>query len=495
MKQSLWIALLCCLLGAACNEKEEPEIPVIKEYELLVVDQADIPVGQAEVSAFMSHRPDFLVVSKLTDPFGKVKLINLKPGNYIFKVKAGDTSLGEIQAVVTTDNTQNHSTLKASAYKVEVADFTVIVKNQRGAAISGRKTDLLTPESGIVFKSGETDENGKYTFPQVPLGEYTLKIYDEKNEAYLLSENIRVENDLSRNEVNVEIVKLLHASDIVITGLMVDPKGTDCPKAGAVSGDGFAHPGEYEYIQLLALKDIDFSETPYCIITGMNATSPTDKTYPAAVNGWIQSKIDGQKTTYQMNLTSGTVQKGQFFYVGGTSRMIASYYKTWGSYQVSPDKWFSFAFYTRPGDEGNGVARGSSGIFNNLSSGKNVADGVAVFKGTSITATSIPQDVVFYGTSIREEDRYPIANNDHYSRQNSKGEEQLYFGQGTNTWFAGQDYNDDGCFILMGGEVSPTEWLKPRVGKPIRLNVKNGPDSVSLSDIEAGEEVTKFVDK
>lgn len=47
----------------------------------------------------------------------------------------------------------------------------------------------------------------------------------------------------------------------------------------------------------------------------------------------------------------------------------------------------------------------------------------------------------------------------------------------------------------MGGEVTTTEWLKPRVGKLYKLNVKDGPESVSVSDIEAAEGVTVFVDK
>ena len=78
------------------------------------------------------------------------------------------------------------------------------------------------------------------------------------------------------------------------------------------------------------MKDINFDETPYCVITGMNATNPADKTYPAALDGWVESKGQNTYTTYQMNLASGSVKKGQFFYVGGASYMIASYYNDWG---------------------------------------------------------------------------------------------------------------------------------------------------------------------
>lgn len=48
---------------------------------------------------------------------------------------------------------------------------------------------------------------------------------------------------------------------------------------------------------------------------------------------------------------------------------------------------------------------------------------------------------------------------------------------------------------MMGGEVTPTEWLKPRTGVAYKLNVQNGPESVSLADIESREGVTVFVNK
>lgn len=499
MKQLSLVLLLLGTLFVSCNEDVDLSLPVIKEYALTVVDQTDIPVSKAMVNVYMRQKPDFLIVNKATDIFGKAHFINLKPGDYIFMVSVGDKELIRSTMVVDVDNTLNVATLKAANYRVKTSDYKIVVQSDRGVSIVNRKIDLVTKEGSLIYKIGVTDAEGKVVFAKIPLGRYWVKVYDDTNDNYLLTEEIEVVEDMTRNESNIVIVKLVHSSDIVVTGFLVDPKGTNDPVIGSVSGGGFIHPGGYQYIQLMALKDIDFGVTPYCVVTGNNATSPTDGTYPAALLGWIQSKGAKTKTTYQMNLTGGRVKMGDFFYVGGLSYMIASYYNDWGSPIVEKSRWWAFDYRNKRGDGDNGASKGGSGIFNTLNSDKktNVPDGIAVFKGTQINENSIPQDVVFYGgnSPIRKEDRYQIADNDHYRRVSSKGVEQFFFGAGTNTWFAKQGLHDDGCYIMMGGEVTSTEWLKPRIGNRYKLNVASGPESVSIADIEVGNGVTVFVNK
>ena len=84
-------------------------------------------------------------------------------------------------------------------------------------------------------------------------------------------------------------------TDVVITGYMADVSGSD---------------NGYEYMQFMALKDIDFSAEPHCVIACRNN----------AVNaaGWVQ----GSYVTYKFNLVSGTVSQGEFFYVGGINKNI-----------------------------------------------------------------------------------------------------------------------------------------------------------------------------
>ena len=93
----------------------------------------------------------------------------------------------------------------------------------------------------------------------------------------------------------VEMPKL---SPAVISGYLVDPNGGD---------------GNYEYIQFLASKDIDFAVTPFSVYTTNNAGATTFPTL-----GWNT----GGTRTYKFNLTSGKVSKGEYFYVGGTGKTI-----------------------------------------------------------------------------------------------------------------------------------------------------------------------------
>ena len=340
MKRLLILCPLLAGLFISCNKEVTPEIPVIYEYDLTVLDKAQVPVADAVVNVYMIHKPDFVVMSRTTDIFGKVHFLNLQEREYIFEAVLGDTELFKQNVQVTDDNEKNVSTISSPTFKSITSELKVIIKSDRGQAIAHRKVDLVTKEEGILFKTGSTDEHGELLFTQLPLKDYVLHIYDDLNQVVFMKEEAQVGKDATKNVTNVEIIKLVHHSDIVITGMLVDPKGSDSPKPGTTSGGGWAHVGGYEYIQLMALKDINFEETPYCVITGMNATKPTDGSYPAAVNGWIQSKTTSSKTTYQMNLTTGSVKKGQFFYVGGKSYRIASYYDNWGSEEVDASSQF-----------------------------------------------------------------------------------------------------------------------------------------------------------
>ena len=97
------------------------------------------------------------------------------------------------------------------------------------------KVDLLTKEEQVVYKSGLTDEKGEMHFLlKIPLDDYLIKVYDEMNEVAVQTEAVSIVEDVTKNTSNVEIVKLIHHSDIVITGFLVDPKGTDSPNRDCV---------------------------------------------------------------------------------------------------------------------------------------------------------------------------------------------------------------------------------------------------------------------
>ena len=296
--------------------------------------------------------------------------------------------------------------------------------------------------------------------------------------------------------VSVGANKVYHNADFVITGYMSDPKGTDSPVIGTVSGGGFMHTGGYEYVQFLALKDINFTVDKYCLVTTRNSSqsTPGDK-------GWVAGK-DGSTKTYQINIDQGSVRKGEYFYVGGLSRLINSY-PTSGTNAMTPvstAKWpIAVDYYTKPGDDGNGSATAERGILRNWTTGPPIvheaADGIAVFKGTSIDENTVPMDAIFYGSSLTKL-VFQVPTNDHYSRLNESGTPQPYFGQGDNTWLISTPPPgaDDGWYCALGGEVNALEWITPRTATYVRCkNTAGDGASATVAIIEDIPEATKFL--
>ena len=381
-------------------------------------------------------------------------------------------------------------------------NYTLTVKTQKNMPLADRTVEIVRVSDQLLLGNRITDNAGQIIFTDLVEGEYDLHVLNVLGERTAEpATRVTVAKDgANASEVKVKVLK--HETDVLIIGALIDPRGSDCPKPGSKSYD-MVHPGSYEYIQLMALKDIDFSQTPYAVITGMCSTNPDDASYGTTGNGWVESKDKGTKTTYQMNLTSGSVKAGQIFYVGGTSQVIASYFtsgdnrKGWLSPRIEDTRWWAFDFYTNGGDNGNGGAKGGSGLFNNFNKDKttNVPDGIAVFNTIDVTKDTKPVDCVFYGgaSEPRVEDHFLICDNDLYSTVAEDGTEQPWFAAGTNNWFMKQDFNDKGCFFMMGGSWCEGEWVTPRTGKAVMLNMEAGPDAVTIDTIEKAEGVTRMI--
>src|SRR5205814_4725733 len=120
------------------------------------------------------------------------------------------------------------------------------------------------------------------------------------------------------------------------------------------------------------------------------------------------------------------------------------------------------------------------------------ADGVAVFNDTIVTAASVPIDAVFYGTTVGTAysggNGYRIPANDHYNPVNqTTGEAQPFFGQGTNTYVFAQPLADVSNYQKLGGVLTANAWLSPRQTTLVTL-----PLTAQLSDIESAIGVTYF---
>jgi hypothetical protein len=146
---------------------------------------------------------------------------------------------------------------------------------------------------------------------------------------------------------------------LLISEFLADPTGTDSP---------------FEYVELLATKTINFATTPYTVIFSNNGT--------ANANGWIK----GGQETYAFLINSGTVVAGDLIYVGGSS--------------IAPttNKLRTINTGTTAGDGGIGT----SNVNGVLGNGGTNADAIAVFDvtATSITASTVPVDAIFFGTGI-----------------------------------------------------------------------------------------------
>jgi uncharacterized protein (TIGR02145 family) len=155
---------------------------------------------------------------------------------------------------------------------------------------------------------------------------------------------------------------------LLISEILTDPPLADSPK---------------EWVELIATKAVDFSQTPYTIIFSNNGT--------ATSKGWVEGGIPSpppRNSTYAFQINTGTVQPGTIVYVGGTSMD-----PTGIKLRVKNTS-------TEVGDGGIGGAfTGAAGVLGN---GGGIADGIAVFSLpiAQIDSNSIPVDAIFFGTSI-----------------------------------------------------------------------------------------------
>lgn len=225
---------------------------------------------------------------------------------------------------------------------------------------------------------------------------------------------------------------------LVISGYLANPASTD---------------GIYEYVQLVATAPIDFSVTPYTVIVANNGTG--------TLNGWKA----GAALTYAFAITSGSMAAGEVGYVGGSGQMLDGA----SSVSLSALKWLRSIDLANVAGDGSIGTKNSSGVFGN----GGTADGIAVFDlpVASITASSVPIDAIFYGTSVGgakpTTGGYTVPTNDHYD--NTQGT----YGNGTNTFFFGDAVSDS--FAKLSGSFDPATglWTVARTLTNVSLTTNN----------------------
>lgn len=282
-------------------------------------------------------------------------------------------------------------------------------------------------------------------------------------------------NMTNKDGVRVPQFRLRTAQDVVkknniskvtsalITGFMSD----------VVTGTG--SDADYEYIQFMATRDIDFAVTPFSVVTTNNAGTSTPIGFP--INNWAT----GGLRTYKINLTTGKAAKGTFFYVGGTKKLINGISST----DIKSANWVKAYAY---GSSGEGFGTGTTNLLANSGN----AFGMAIFEGTTVTAASIPVDAVFIGTggTINGDGKgYPVPDNDYYDIKHPITEaSQPFYQSGSNTKCFAYQTADLGIFNKLVGEYSLplNRWTKVRT-QVLDTLTKTSP----LPEIESGVTVLK----
>lgn len=246
---------------------------------------------------------------------------------------------------------------------------------------------------------------------------------------------------------------------IVVSGFVTDVEGTD------LNG---------EYIQLLATRDIDFSVTPFSLVTSNNTSSYTPTGYPA--NGWAT----GGLRNYKFNLTSGIAKRGTYFYVGNSAKLINGQNST----SMAQGNWIVSKNYGSVA--GDGLGSPNTNLF--INSGTYTC-GIGIFEGTTVTATSVPIDVIFigYNGSVFNANSNPpvglrITNTDWYDVVNPITlVEQPFYKQGSNTiCLAYGTPADAGWFYKLGGEYNSRlgRWVKARAQRVVDLSKTSTLDEI-----------------
>ncbi|WP_316813367.1 DUF5689 domain-containing protein [Pedobacter heparinus] len=240
---------------------------------------------------------------------------------------------------------------------------------------------------------------------------------------------------------------------IVISGFLAMPEGTP-------STNG-------EYIQFLATQDINFAVTPYCVVT--HNTNSAYQPTGVPVNGWAT----GGRRSYKFDLKTGTVAKGQYFYVGGNSNKLINGV---GSTSIANGKWI--VAKNTGSSAGDGLGDINADLLLNGTSA--FADGIAVFEGLTVTKNTVPIDVIITGPNgaiynLAQEAGLRIANTDWYDIINPVTlVPQPLYKQGSNTICLSRPApTNAGFFYKLGGvyNIRLGRWVTARSQNRVDLEI------------------------
>lgn len=393
----------------------------------------------------------------LTRKDGFLQLLNVQPAN-VTKVSSGNSiPVNRVNVSAILANPNNYESTLVAVVK---GGFNPLPP--AGDVLSGNK--VLNDGFGNI----NLVTNPSSTVAQVPspvLGNFYGIVFNKENSEGKLTP----EHRLRTPEDVVVLSSELELTPLVISGFHPNPHGT------------LAADSNYEYIQFLATQDINFSETPYSVVTTNNAGASTPTGFPT--NGWAT----GGLRTYKFDITSGFAAKGTYFYVGGTHQRINGE----NSRVIAEDaNWVKIRAYNRIDGEGFGQRT------TNLLANSGNASGIAAFRGTEVTEQSVPIDVIFIAaggnlyTPGPPPRGYRITNTDFYDRINPITlTSQPFYRLGSNTLSLAYT-GGDGIYVMLGGVYNVTlgRWTQARAQVPVQLTAAS-----TVTELE-NEVSTKIAD-
>jgi len=417
-----------------------------------------IPIGDAAANYFPGDSVHIDINGGVLKRVGGLLEVTGVSPQKITKVKSG---------IVIPPNRVGSSFIYANPEKYE-STLVAIVKGTINPVPA--ETDQLSGEKFVNDGFGDmllhTESSAKFsTLSNLPFNaNYYGIIFTKEGANGVLEPEHRV-----RTAADIVVIPSdTKISPIIITGFIADVAGAD---------------GNYEYMQFKATQDINFATTPYSVVVTNNAGATNPTGFPT--QGWATGALatTGASRTFKINLTSGTVSKGEFFYVGGSAKMINGPSST----SIAGAKWIRAFNYTTTNGDGFGIKTG--GLFANSGN----ASGFAVFAGTTVTVDSTPIDVLFIGAggSLYNQrlpaQGYRIANNDYYDIVDPITlVPQPFYRSGSNTLNYAYNPADLGYFYKLGGTYDATlgKWVKARTQTNLLLTKTS-----SLAEIE-GEGAT-----
>ncbi|QJD95227.1 hypothetical protein HH214_04710 [Mucilaginibacter robiniae] len=453
------------IVGIVISNPDSGNVPqgivVLQNFRRQVIRGISIPLGDKAASY---HSGDSLMIdvegAVLKKVSGAMQLTGLTEAN-IHKISSANTVT--VQAVSSYTIKSNPDSYENTL--VQIKSATVSPAPKVGDTVAGERY-LVNGADSVVLHTEAAASFAKAALPSSATFAGILLVNQDATGNAILQVWPRTGADITNKTVPIDPTDLGKAP-VVITGYINDTKGAD---------------GNYEYFQFRATRTIDFSKTPMAVVTCTNAGTATPNAGDAPGAGWAT----GGGRTYKFNLTTGVVNKGDFFYVGGSNKKINGPNTT----DISSAKWIrSIAYVTNDGD---GFGSMSSGLLPNSGN----AGGIAIFAGTSVTEASIPVDVVFFGgtgaTTIYNATTnkgYRIPDNDHYHPVDpTTNGAQPFAYQGSNTYVIPHSTPADaGIFVKLGGAFDATtkNWTTARKYTFLTLS-----STSALTDIETGSDVT-----